>query len=272
MIVAAAIKEAKKSDRSVKEVVEMTFPEKTSEKLHANPTPANAQSNNEQEVSTAVSPPKVVVGSNRPTLLINGNNFGGQDISTSLWNLSRMGGRNNITSLPFPRNNTAQLMEGFSAPLQGRPHNNMEGFSAPPQGLIDNPFGVQQQRYPEYVSIGTVRRLLLGQLDPVQLACHILKPEDAALVARRHAGSTSLLAHPSVTLNSTGILPTSVTSTPPFPLMVNPQVSDSSLSAESSMQRTQSDVSSVDSSKPSGISGRHSLPKKKRKYVGSMDM
>lgn len=43
-------------------------------------------------------------------------------------------------------------------------------------------------RYADSVPFETVRKLLLGQLDPLQLAMQILSPEDAALVARIRGG------------------------------------------------------------------------------------
>ncbi|KAL7469225.1 hypothetical protein ACHAXS_009482 [Conticribra weissflogii] len=48
-------------------------------------------------------------------------------------------------------------------------------------------------RYVDSVPIDTVRKLLLGQLDPVQLAMQILPPEDAALVARMRGGDGGAL-------------------------------------------------------------------------------
>eukprot|EP00569_Conticribra_weissflogii_P007062 CAMPEP_0171339514 /NCGR_PEP_ID=MMETSP0878-20121228/7993_1 /TAXON_ID=67004 /ORGANISM="Thalassiosira weissflogii, Strain CCMP1336" /LENGTH=739 /DNA_ID=CAMNT_0011841441 /DNA_START=115 /DNA_END=2334 /DNA_ORIENTATION=- len=51
-------------------------------------------------------------------------------------------------------------------------------------------------RYVDSVPFETVRKLLLGQLDPVQLAMQILSPEDAALVARiRGGGFTSMTSN-----------------------------------------------------------------------------
>jgi hypothetical protein len=143
--------------------------------------------------------------------------------------------------------------------------------------------GMQSSRYPtpDSVPTETVRRLLLGQLDPVQLALQILPPEEAAIVARRHASSGlaqyhagGMMGHSS-NRSAPGPIPSSTQ-----PLSLAPMVSDgSSTSSESAaMRRTQSDAtvtgpgggcgddgSSV-GSKQSNTSER-ALPKKKRKIV-----
>ncbi len=254
---AVAVKEAKKAERSEKECG-VTCPKKISDIYrYANPTTVNDPMNNESasfnpgKSSTVDSPPKVVVSSSGPMALLDGT-FRSHDISAALWPPApRLGGRD-LNTMPFPRNTTGQMMGGFSAASQG---------------FIDYSFGMPK---PEFVPIGTVRRLLLGQLDPVQLACQLLPPEEVAIVARRHAGTTSN-AHPVLALSGS-VVPNTVSSSATLPLMVNPLVSDASSSTESSMHRTQSDVSSVDSSKPARSSSvKHSLPKKKRKYVESTD-
>ncbi|KAL7541799.1 LOW QUALITY PROTEIN: hypothetical protein ACHAWF_007022 [Thalassiosira exigua] len=155
-------------------------------------------------------------------------------------------------------------------------------------------------RYPppaDTVPLETVRGLLLGRVDPVQLALRVLSPEEAAVVARRHAGSRATAApthrpaaSPSVHGVELGPAPTAAYPPPPRqpPLPLAPVVSDGSssssvgdVSPNTVRRRTPpprragaDDGSSVDSSSrplpPSGGSEarrRRALPKKKRKYV-----
>ena len=256
--IAAAMKEEKKAERSEKKCG-VTHPEKKSEEFfHSNPTTAQPQVKNEPssinpEKCTVDSPPTVVVNRSGPMTLFDGS-FGKHDVNTTLWpHAHRLGGRN-FSTVPYSHNNTRHMMGGFSAPSHG---------------FMDHSFGLP--KYPDYVPIGVVRRLLLGQLDPVQLACQLLPPEEAARVARRHRVGLTSNSHPIVPLSSMAA-PGAVSNSSIHPLMLNPQVSDASSTTESSMHRTQSDVSSVDSPKPSRSNVRHSLPKKKRKYVENMDL
>ena len=247
--VAAAVKEAKRADRADKECG-MTFPEKTAEeKVGRNPTPPTDRESKPAFISLGKSsdntPPRVVVSNSGPMPLRSGS-FGEQGISATLWQpLPRLAGRS-FNSMTYPI---------------------MGGFSAPPQGRIDYSFGMP--RHSDSVPLETVRGLLLGQLDPVQLAIQLLTPEEVAIVARRYAGST-IIAH-SNALSSSRCTPTSVSSSITHPLTLNPQVSDSSSSAESSMHRTHSDGSSTDSPKQSSNYIKPALPKKKRKYIENDD-
>lgn len=178
----------------------------------------------------------------------------------------------------------------------------MGGFPPPPRGGIDYPNSGGMPRYPsDSVPMETVRRLLMGQLDPVQLALQILPPEEASIVVRRHAGSSAgpppQHQHPGSMMGRGPPLPPPsmpglTTSAPRHPLKLNPVISDGSSSTSSmgdsttprqatSMRRFASlsdqstgaapdrggdDGSSVDSAKRSDSSER-ALPKKKRKYV-----
>jgi len=148
----------------------------------------------------------------------------------------------------------------------------MGGFVAPPPGLID--YANRAPRYPESVSIDTVRRLLFGQIDPVSLALQLLSPLEAAMVARRHANSTVLAPvnpGPGVMMSDWG----SGNSPTNHPLRMNSTVSDGSSRASSGecvVRRgtpSPSDGSSVESSKQSSSDtpSSRALPKKKRKYV-----
>ncbi len=253
----AAVKEDKKAVRSEKECG-VTLPEKKSQKyLTANPTTAQSQVKIEPSSinpgkCTVDSPPTVVVNRSGPMSLLDGS-FGKHDISTTLWPHAPRLGVRNFSTVPS-HNNTGQMMGGFSVPSHG---------------FIDYSYGMPM--YPDYVPIGTVRRLLLGQLDPVQLACQLLPPDEAAIVARRHHDGPTSKSHTFVPLSSM-TAPGPVSNSSIHPFMLNPQVSDASSTTESSMHRTQSDVSSVDSPKPSRSNAKHSLPKKKRKYVESMDL
>lgn len=156
------------------------------------------------------------------------------------------------------------------------------GYPAGPGG-----YGGMQSRYPlpDSVPTETVRRLLLGQLDPVELALQILPPEEAAVVARRHASSGlapytgGMMEHISSRGPPApgGPIPSSAQ---PLPLAT--MVSDGSFtSAESAaMRRTQSDAtvtgqgggcgddgSSIGSKQSNTSTSERALPKKKRKIV-----
>jgi hypothetical protein len=150
----------------------------------------------------------------------------------------------------------------------------MGGFVAPPPVLID--YANRASRYPDSVSIETVRRLLLGKIDPVSLALQLLSPQEAAMVARRHANSTVLAPvnpGPGVMMSDRS---SSVGSSPTNrPLHMTSVVSDGSSRASSGERVVRrgtpspSDGSSVESSKQSSSDtpSKRALPKKKRKYV-----
>ena len=151
----------------------------------------------------------------------------------------------------------------------------------PPRAL---PANGMPPRYPgsDSVPMETVRMLLLGQLDPVQLALQILPPDEAAMVARRHAASHGLA--PGVPVMSRGPVPGPGPTSHPIPL--NPMVSDGSstssagdissspttttmhraMSDQSKAAQSGDDLSSVDSSMPVK---KRTLPKKKRKFVAT---
>lgn len=178
----------------------------------------------------------------------------------------------------------------------------MGGFAPPPQRPVDYANNGGMPRYPNDVPMETVRRLLLGQLDPVQLAMQLLPPEEAAVVARRHAppgGLTHLgrmsrgppLPPPGPSNNNVNTLhsgPSPAVAVTSHPLPLNPMVSDGSSMSSSgdstqitTMRRAPSDQSNQSSSAAQGggddassvgssnqsSNGARALPRKKRKYV-----
>lgn len=201
---------------------------------------------------------------------------------------------------PPPRN--FGMMSPYSSHSGHLNGHMMGGYPPPlPRGPVDYPNSGMPPRHPpnhDSVPIDTVRRLLMGQLDPVQLAMQILPPEEAVMVARRHAAAGGLQ---NLGMMGRGPVPVSGPATgAPRPLPLAPLVSDgsstsSSLGSESSthsiMQRTISDqitssaaailasaagddASSVDSSKQSNHSenSKRALPKKKRKYIEAKEL
>ena len=106
------------------------------------------------------------------------------------------------------------------------------------------------------VPLEIVRRLLMGQIDPVRLALQILPPHEAILVARRHV--------PMMNCHSQ----------PPTRSVVVPAASsdDSAQSPRSTTNQSKGsdDMSSVGSSQSNTAAHnttKRALPKKKRKYV-----
>lgn len=317
--VAAVLKEAKKAERAEKEYG-VKLPKKS---------PKNGREDRASH-RTQASP---VVSKNEPTLIKRGASMGN---TSSPANLSMSGAgsmppHKKFRSYPGEQeaNNGPQPPTAWP-PMQhqhpGRNYNMMPyghhhghmmgGYAPPPRGPADYPGGGAEYpggggmpRYPtDSVPVETVRRLLLGQLDPVQLAVQILSPEEAAHVVRRHAGVPP--HHPGSVLGRAphgppppapppGPTPvTSASST--HPLKLNPVVSDGSSSNSSvgdsttpkgggapastpvrrhpshsdqsaAPDRGGDDGSSVDSAKRSDGSNNseRALPKKKRKYVES---
>ena len=171
---------------------------------------------------------------------------------------------------PVPRQ--AQRNFNLGMPYPHHAGHMMGGFVAPPPVLID--YTNRASRYPDSVSIETVRRLLFGQIDPVSLALQLLSPQEAAMVARRHANSTVLAPvnpGPGVMMSDRG----SGSSPTNHPLHMTSIVSDGSSRASSGecvVRRgtpSPSDGSSAESSKQSSSDtpSKRALPKKKRKYV-----
>ena len=178
----------------------------------------------------------------------------------------------NLGQMPW-RHAQMQQMQG-AGPLTGgfasalRQH--AGGFAPPPSAPV--------QRSPDMVPVETVRRLLLGQLDPVQLALQILSPEEVAIVARLNP--TPPAGVPQININAhrsaaPAIVPSAMTSN--ATMQVARVVSDVSTASSASFQTGQlspinqsvgapqssgDEASSVDSSKR-----ERALPKKKRKYI-----
>jgi hypothetical protein len=131
-------------------------------------------------------------------------------------------------------------------------------------------------RYPalDSVPFETVRRLLLGHLDPVQLAYQILPPEDAAAVARRHfmgsfpgslQNSMNIpIGHAPMSNNAqtNATSPDGTTQDPKSPLPLCSLVSDGSTSPN-----LPSEVSSCDDSSRSNSERAKAVLPKKRKFT-----
>eukprot|EP00584_Thalassiosira_punctigera_P008013 CAMPEP_0172539210 /NCGR_PEP_ID=MMETSP1067-20121228/10463_1 /TAXON_ID=265564 ORGANISM="Thalassiosira punctigera, Strain Tpunct2005C2" /NCGR_SAMPLE_ID=MMETSP1067 /ASSEMBLY_ACC=CAM_ASM_000444 /LENGTH=541 /DNA_ID=CAMNT_0013324859 /DNA_START=103 /DNA_END=1728 /DNA_ORIENTATION=+ len=323
--VAAVLKEAKKAERAEKEYG-VKLPKKSPVKNEDH----HLFSANAQGAYNAITQASPAHPKNEPTLIKRGTSMG----HNSPLNL---GMNNSAVPIPplkkfrsFPGEQEASGPQPPTAwpPMQHQPpgrnfnmipyghhHSHMMGGYAPPPPPrgphmdYSNAGGDYSSggmpRYPgnDSVPVETVRRLLLGQLDPVQLALQILSPEEASMVARRHAGAPP--HHPGGAMRGYGAPPLplppgpsptmAAAPAPTHPLKLNPVVSDGSSSASSVGDSTQpqqqvspmrriitshsdqsnggaipdksgDDGSSVDSAKRSDNSER-ALPKKKRKYV-----
>ena len=117
------------------------------------------------------------------------------------------------------------------------------------------------------VPLEIVRRLLMGQIDPVRLALQILPPHEAILVARRHVPMMNIEGSPSVPRMA-------MHNQPPTRSVVVPAASsdDSAQSPRSTTNQSKGsdDMSSVGSSQSNTAAHnttKRALPKKKRKYV-----
>jgi len=112
------------------------------------------------------------------------------------------------------------------------------------------------------VPLEIVRRLLMGQIDPVHLALQILPPHEAILVARRHV--------PMMNIEGSRM---AMHTQPPTRSVVVPAASsdDSAQSPRSTTNQSKGsdDMSSVGSSQSNTAHNttKRALPKKKRKYV-----
>ena len=236
---AELLKEAKKSERAAKECGVTKLPKRSLEKKK-DAIVVKGSSSPPKEMSTERSPPNVVLN--------NG--------STAMPPHKRF---RSFAEQDFPAAaNIAHHLQSVWQPIPQQPGRHF----SPMHYAAHNAFA---SRVPtiDSVPVEVVRKLLLGQLDPVELALHILSPEEAEIVARLHASSTRLLArHPGMSVN---------------PLALAPFISDYS-SGESALERTPSDQSastlqgddgSSASSSPklSPTSTERALPKKKRKYI-----
>ena len=116
------------------------------------------------------------------------------------------------------------------------------------------------------VPLEIVRRLLMGQIDPVHLALQILPPHEAILVARRHVPMMNIEGSPSVPRME-------MHTQPPTQSVVVPSTSSDDSAQSPSRSTNQSkgsdDMSSVGSSQSNTAHNttKRALPKKKRKYV-----
>lgn len=172
-------------------------------------------------------------------------------------------------------------------PVYPHPSSNEElgrytgGFALPPhmqfsqhrrRATMDYAPSHMRHHVPDSIPYKTVRALLLGHLDPVQLAYNILPPEDAAAVARLHINKnpSSTNSNPaenqhqqSFDQQPAGTL--SNFSSNPLPLVA--VVSDGSSSPSMCQSMKEENQSSDDSSRQSSIQTKPLLPKKKRKFI-----
>ncbi len=246
--VAAVVKEAKKSERAEKEYCVSMPDEENPNSIEREAPPAVHE-------PSKIEPP--VVKCEIPHGLTKNAPKFQENVAPAAWQ-------------PIPQQNQRNF--NFGMPYAHHAGHMLGGFVAPPQVLLD--YANRGPRYPDSVSIETVRRLLLGQIDPVTLALQLLSPQEAAMVARRHANSTVLMnPYPGVRIGDRG---SSSVSGP-----TNHQLHKTSIVSEGSSRASlgecvvrkgtpsPSDGSSAESSKQSGSDTpcKRALPKKKRKYV-----
>ena len=115
------------------------------------------------------------------------------------------------------------------------------------------------------VPLEIVRKLLIGQIDPVHLALQILPPHEAILVARRHVPMMNIEGSPFVSSMARH-------TQPPTQIVVVPTASsDNSAQSPRSTNHSKGsdDMSSVGSSQSNTVHNttKRALPKKKRKYI-----
>jgi hypothetical protein len=163
---------------------------------------------------------------------------------------------------PYPpppsREELTRYTGGFAPPMQFSQHRRRATMDYAPSNLT--------RSAPDSIPYETVRRLLLGHLDPVTLAYNILSPEDAAAVARLHMNNTTTLNASSSTATGSSFknaqIPQAGQSNP---LQLCSIVSDGSSSlSECTVKEEQS---SDDSSRQSSVRKPRALPKKKRKFI-----
>ncbi|KAL7537131.1 hypothetical protein ACHAXR_007608 [Thalassiosira sp. AJA248-18] len=291
--VAIVLKEAKKAERAEKEYG-VKLPKRSPQEMKKGSDPIDATAQAVHEANTPSHPtlPKM----NKPTAHKRGKSMSSSPSNVLSNNVAPVPSLKNFQDMSASSNNgqpsPASAWTHISQHPAGRNFNMMPyGSHHSGQQLMGgfaSPYGNgMQSRYPmDSVPMETVRRLLLGQLDPVQLALQLLPPEEAAIVARRHVASTGLAQHPGMMGVGMGPPPGSSPTTTQRPSLPSaPMVSDGSstscssadLSQITSMQRTHSDQSAAAQggggddgssvgSKQSNNSER-ALPKKKRKYV-----
>ena len=235
---ATLVKEAKKAERTEKEY-DVTLPNKKRSLGHmvAKASPLHVPQNEPNSLVRGTS-----MGNHSPT-----NNLIGPDLK----NFRSLGEQ----SVGSNSSNNDQLVQQHQpARAWHYPRMAMPAYAFAPPQAPPPPQGT--------VPLETVRRLLLGQLDPVHLALQILSPEDAIAVAR-------LVHQPRGIAMNDGVPPPRVFNNPapPHHPTSSPVVSDQS-TASASSQQGGDDNSSV-GSKQSNKSKHRALPKKKRKYVES---
>ena len=228
---AALVKEAKKAERTEKEY-DVTLPGKK-----------------RSLGNVAKSSPLHVP--NEPNSMVRGTSMGNNSPPNNLTGPDLKNFRSLGEHAGFNSNNDHQQHQ--PAREWHHPHMAMPAYTFAPQAHLP-PQGT--------VPLDVVRRLLLGQVDPVLLAMQILSPEDAIAVAR-------LVHQPRGIAMNDGVPPPRVFNNPAPPQhpTSSPVVSDQS-TASASSQHGGDDNSSVGSGSKQSNKGKHrALPKKKRKYV-----
>mmetsp|Transcript_5445 Transcript_5445/g.10518 ORF Transcript_5445/g.10518 Transcript_5445/m.10518 type:complete len:577 (+) Transcript_5445:40-1770(+) len=281
--VAHVLKEAKKAERAEKEYGVKLMPKKSPDKSHENAMDAAMNTHGTHHLhhhhGNAQASPVI---KNEPTLIKRGASMGNSSppnhvMSNSAGHMPPLKkfrsfpGEQEVINPPHPPTAWPPMQHqqpgrNFNMMPYGHHHSHMMGGFAPPsRGPADYSnaggdysSGGGMPRYPatDSVPMETVRRLLLGQLDPVQLALQILSPEEAAVVVRRHArmpqqhqhhpGSSANGGHhrhgpplpphrdaSSIHTQQPPPVPGPTVPAPTHPLKLNPVVSDGSSSTSS---------------------------------------
>jgi hypothetical protein len=155
-----------------------------------------------------------------------------------------------VPSYPPPpsfRDDQSRFASGFAPAMSFSQHRRRATMDYAPTPM--------RASLPDSIPYETVRGLLLGHLDPVQLAYSILPPEDAAAVARLH-----LINAPNNNFVAAAPPAAPLPSMPLCSLVSDGSSSPSECTAKEENQLSDND-SSRQSNKPSV------LPKKKRKFI-----
>lgn len=151
---------------------------------------------------------------------------------------------NEVPTYPPPRDDF-RFTAGYAPPMSYSQHRRRATMDYGPPPM--------RAALPDSIPIETVRGLLLGHLDPVQLAYSILPPEDAAAVARLHMNNASNFA---------------VAAAPPAGSMpLCSLVSDGSSTLSECTTKEENQLSDNDSSRQTNNTRPSVLPKKKRKFI-----
>lgn len=261
--VATAVKEAKKAERAEKEYSANNLPENLVSNKESDHMSAQATANTPSKIEPCVF--NCEVGSKGPVVMnrLKVTKFQGEVAQpTAVWP-------------PAPPQALMMFNPGMHYPHYAS--HVMEGYVAPGPPIPIKYCNRPPPRHPDSVPHETVRRLLLGQIDPVGLALHLLSPQEAAIVACRHNNS-NVLVNTGPGVNDARMID------PQRPPIIEGRGSSSgsssrdivseassrSSSGDCIMRRSPSDTSSVASSSKQSSSDtptKRALPKKKRKYI-----